>query len=176
MIKIAILGPESTGKSTLAESLAGHFVATWLPEYAREYVEKLTLPYIYDDVCNIARKQIEQQLYFEKYQPTNYIFFDTELIITKVWFEYKFKIVPDFVTEQLKSNFFDLYLLCAPDLAWEPDPVREHGTDREFFFDWYKWEIEQTGKPYVVVKGIGNERLECAIAGISTFLNDNNNP
>ena len=112
MIKIAILGPESTGKSTLAESLAGHFVATWLPEYAREYVEKLTLPYIYDDVCNIARKQIEQQLYFEKYQPTNYIFFDTELIITKVWFEYKFKIVPDFVTEQLKSNFFDMFGTC----------------------------------------------------------------
>jgi nicotinamide riboside kinase len=91
------------------------------------------------------------------------VFFDTDLIITKVWFEYKYKSVPDFLTERLKQGFFDVYLLCTPDLPWEPDPVREHGTDREFFFDWYKNEIEQTGKPYVIVNGIGNQRIQQAI-------------
>ncbi|HEY6913097.1 MAG TPA: ATP-binding protein [Paludibacter sp.] len=172
MYKIAIIGPESTGKTALAKSLAVHFKSPWVPEYAREYVEKLTDPYTYDDICNIAVKQIEQESAFEGPQPTDekYIFFDTDLIITKVWFSYCFQRIPDFLTERLKNSFFDLYLLCAPDLMWEPDPVREHGNDREYFFDWYKNEIEQTGTPYVIVTGTGNQRIQNAIVAIQNQL------
>ncbi|HET7733997.1 MAG TPA: ATP-binding protein [Paludibacter sp.] len=172
MYKIAIIGPESTGKTALAKNLADHFKAPWIPEYAREYVEKLTNHYTYDDICNIAQKQIEQELAFDEPNITgeNYIFFDTDLIITKVWFSYCFRKIPDFLTERMKNSFFDLYLLCAPDLTWEPDPVREHGNDREYFFDWYKNEIEQTGKPYVIVTGTGNQRIQNAIDAIQTQL------
>lgn len=169
MIKIAILGPESTGKTALAKSLAEHFKTEWVPEFAREYVENLTAPYTYDDVCNIALKQIDQEKNYENKANAKFVFFDTDLIITKVWFEYKYKSVPDFLTERMKHGFFDLYLLCAPDLAWEADSVREHGTDREFFFEWYKKEIEQTNKPYVIVNGIGNQRIQHAIEALSIF-------
>ena len=169
MLKIAILGPESTGKTMLARELANHFNAPWVPEYAREYVERLSVPYTYDDVCHIARKQIEQEKELDNLaSPAEYIFFDTDLIITKVWFIYRFGQVPDFLTEQLNTSFFDLYLLCLPDLPWEPDPVREHGEDREYFFNWYKKEIEQTGKPYVIVNGIGEKRLQNALNGIKS--------
>ena len=172
MYKIAILGPESTGKTMLAGQLADYFKAPWIPEYARSYVEKLTVPYTYEDVCRIARKQLEQEEEVENYtSPTEYVFFDTDLIITKVWFTYCFGQVPDFLTEQLNSGFFDLYLLCSPDLPWEPDPVREHGKDREFFFNWYKKEIEQTGKPYVIVSGTGNQRFQNALDGLKTLNN-----
>jgi len=164
MLKIAILGPESTGKTVLAEQLAAYFKSQWVPEYAREYVEKLASPYGFDDICNIAKRQIQKEKEVENQRTqTNYIFFDTELIITKVWFLYRFGKVPDFLTEQLDSGFFDFYLLCSPDLPWEPDPVREHGEDREFFFNWYKKEIEQTGKPYVIVDGFGIQRLQNAL-------------
>jgi len=167
MLKIAILGPESTGKTMLAEQLADYFQAPWVPEYAREYVESLSVPYTYDDICIIARKQIQQEQEIENLTaPADYVFFDTELIITKVWFTYCFEQIPDFLTKQLDSGFFDLYLLCSPDLPWEPDPVREHGEDREFFFNWYKKEIEQTGKPYVIVTGIGNQRFQNALSGL----------
>lgn len=173
MFKIAILGPESTGKTILARQLANHFKADWIPEYAREYIENLKNPYTYKDICNIAFKQIEQE---NNYQQNNldldYVFFDTDLIITKVWFEYKFKRVPDFLIKKLKSGFFDLYLLCAADLPWEPDPVREHENDREYFFEWYRKEIEQTGKPYVIVNGTGNTRLINAINSINTFTKE----
>ena len=173
MIKIAILGPESTGKSTLAYALAKYYDAPWVPEYAREYIESLKLPYTYEDVCTIAHKQIEEETIYDNQTTSNgFVFFDTDLIITKVWFEYKYKKVPEFLTESMKAGFFDLYLLCTPDLAWEPDPVREHGTDREFFFDWYKWEIEQTGKPYVIVTGSDNSRTENAINALNN-LKDN---
>jgi len=168
MIKIAILGPESTGKTALAKALAEHYNAPWVSEYAREYVEKLTVPYTYDDVCRIAEQQIEQEKQFKNSSTDNggFVFFDTDLIITKVWFEYCFSSVPEFVTDWMTDNKFDLYLLCAPDLPWEADLVREHGTDREYFFEWYKREIEKTEKPYVIVTGIGSDRLQNAIQAI----------
>jgi len=173
MIKVAILGPESTGKTALAKSLAEHFNAPWVPEHAREYVEKLTIPYTYDDVCSIARTQIEQEKCYEEHPELSdsYVFFDTDLIITKVWFEYKYGVVPEFIPERIEAGFYDLYLLCAPDLPWEPDPVREHGVDREFFFDWYKKEIELTGKPCVIVTGTGPGRFQNAVSALhSQFL------
>ncbi|MDD4993663.1 MAG: ATP-binding protein [Paludibacter sp.] len=168
MIKIAILGPESTGKTALAKALAEYYNAPWVPEYAREYVEGLTVPYTFDDVCRIAGQQIEHEKQFKNSstEKAEFVFFDTDLIITKVWFEYRFGSVPEFVTRWMADNKFDLYLLCAPDLPWEADPVREHGTDREFFFEWYKREIEQTEKPYVIVTGIGPDRLQNAVQAI----------
>jgi len=172
MIKVAILGPESTGKSALAEALANHYHTQWVPEYAREYVEKLTVPYTYSDVCTIAKKQIEEENYFNQpsFANTNFIFFDTELIITKVWLEHKYNSVPAFIPDRLKEGYFDVYLLCAPDLEWKPDPVREHGDDRAFFFDWYKKEIEKTGKPYFIIEGFGKKRIENAIKVLTLTL------
>jgi len=172
MLKIAILGPESTGKTMLAGKLADHFNAPWVPEYARQYVEKLSVPYTYDDVCNIALKQLEEEKEAALMDSTaGYVFFDTELIITKVWFLYRFGSVPGFVTEQFDSGFFDLYLLCSPDLPWEPDPVREHGEDREYFFNWYKKEIDKTGKPCFIVTGSGEQRFQNALNGLKSLNN-----
>ena len=170
MLKIAILGPESTGKSQLAEDLAEHFQAPWVPEYARTYVEKLNQPYTFEDICNIANEQIKEEKSIEK-QPKSgkFIFFDTDLIITKVWFEYCFGKCPEFVTNRLAEGFFDLYLLCSPDLEWVPDSVREHGADRDFFFNWYKKEIELLQKPYVIISGQGKERIHQAIAALSNL-------
>lgn len=169
-MKVAILGPESTGKTELASQLAQYFNVQWVPEFAREYVENLATSYTYEDVCNIASKQIEQEKYFDQQSKDGLVFFDTDLIITKVWFQYSYNRVPQFVTEWMAENSFDFYLLCAPDLPWEFDPVREHGDDRDYFFDWYKREIEQTGKPYVVVKGVGYQRTQNAIDALKNKI------
>lgn len=171
-IKIAIVGPESTGKTALAESLAKHYKAVWEPELARDYIEKLDRPYTFDDVCVIARQQIQQEINYEQNTDYTFVFFDTDLIITKVWLEYCYQNIPAFVSERLEKDFFDFYLLCAPDLEWKPDKVREHGDDRDFFFDWYKREIELLKKPYAIVKGKGEKRLKCAIGAIEDFLVD----
>jgi NadR type nicotinamide-nucleotide adenylyltransferase len=169
MLKVAVIGPESTGKSELSHKLALYFNGDWVSEYAREYVEQLQRPYNYDDVCNIARYQIEQELRFGRNQEKGYVFFDTELIITKVWFLHCYGECPDFVVQQLNSDFFDLYLLCSPDLPWEPDPVREHGDDRDYFYNWYRSEIEHMKKPYFLIKGTGNQRMQNAIDAIQNF-------
>lgn len=170
MLKIAIIGPESAGKTALAQALAETYSAPWVPEYARGYVEQLSSHYTFDDVCAIAHQQIMLEEEYELANDPEMVFFDTDLIITKVWLEYCYGEVPRFVNERLATGFFDLYLLCAPDLPWEPDSVREHGHDREYFFDWYKREIEQLKKPYVVIEGLGDNRLINACHAIENHL------
>jgi NadR type nicotinamide-nucleotide adenylyltransferase len=172
MYRIAVVGPESTGKSELSKKLAAHYQSPWVDEYARHYVEQLNRHYTFDDICTIARKQIEDELVYEKEHAEPYVFFDTDLIITKVWFDYCFQKIPDFVNERLKTGFFDLYLLCEPDLPWQSDPVREHGSDRDYFFTRYKSEIIQLGKSYVCIRGLGNDRLSNAIKQIDNYFNN----
>ena len=171
MIKIALTGPESTGKTELSLHLAEHFHAALEPELAREYVESLERAYTFEDVCTIARQQIEQEQKYEDEEDKNaLVIFDTDLIITKVWLEYKFEDVPAFVTERLSDHFIDLYMLCEPDLPWVADPVREHGDDRPFFFDWYEREINLLGTPYVKISGTGEERFLNARQAVEDFI------
>lgn len=171
VLKIAIIGPESTGKTDLTKLLADHYKCQWVPEFAREYIEQLDRNYDYNDVVKIAERQIKQEKAFEKINSEEkIIFFDTDLIITKVWFEYKYKKIPKFITERLSSRFFDFYLLSMPDLPWIYDPVREHGDDREFFYDWYKKEIENLGTPYAEIGGKGEKRLQNALKKIDEFI------
>ena len=101
MLRIGIIGPESTGKSTLANQLAGVLQASVVPEYARDYVEQLSRPYTYDDVVLIAKKQIEQ---LSADYPTPIVIFDTELIITKVWFEHKYSSASDSNTASASAS------------------------------------------------------------------------
>lgn len=170
MYKIAILGPESTGKSELASALATYYKGQWVPEYARYYIEQLGRKYNYEDVCAIATAQIEELKNYENKTLPDFVFFDTELIITKIWFEYCFKQIPNFLTSAMCHSGFDFYLLCNYDLEWVPDPVREHGDDRAYFFELYKNEIEKTGKPYAIVSGKGADRMENAVSAIENFL------
>ena len=157
--KIGIIGPESTGKSTLASYLAHRYGGVLVPEYAREYMEKRACAsaYTYEDVVNIAQQQVQQLQncihggITEGYR-SNVVFFDTELIITKVWFLHKFGKCPDFVEKALHDYPMDVYLLCYPDMEWEPDPVRENPDIREYLFDWYEREIQALDIPYYIIR------------------------
>jgi NadR type nicotinamide-nucleotide adenylyltransferase len=169
--KISITGPESTGKSLLTEALAAHFGGISVPEYAREYVENLGRDYTYDDVCTIAKKQIEEIEFYDQQPDCRFVFFDTDLIITKVWFEYCYGKVPEFLTKAMERTHFDLFLLCAPDLPWIPDPVRENGNIRNLLFERYRAEIELTGTQYHIVTGSGIARCQNAIKAVNTITN-----
>ena len=157
--KVGIIGPESTGKSTLASYLAHRYGGVLVSEYAREYMEEraCACAYTYEDVVNIAKQQVLQLQsgisggITEGYR-TNVVFFDTELIITKVWFLHKFGKCPDFLEEALHAYPMDVYLLCYPDMEWVPDPVRENPNIREYLFDWYEREIQALDIPYYIIR------------------------
>ena len=162
MYKVGIIGPESTGKSTLAAFLANRYDGICVPEYAREYMESrvCACEYTYQDVENIARHQVQQlqdlSLSSAEGIPnpcrSDVIFFDTELIITKVWFLHKYGRCPKFLEQALRDYPMDVYLLCYPDMPWQPDPVRENPDIREYLFEWYEREIQELGIPYYIIR------------------------
>ncbi|NMC99997.1 MAG: ATP-binding protein [Bacteroidales bacterium] len=160
-----IIGPESTGKTTLCKQLAEHFKGIWIPEYARFYVEQIKRPYTYDDVIHIAQKQIETEESI-KVNPTDYLFFDTDLIITKVWLLHVYKQCPEWIDVFLKNAYRKSYFLCYPDLPWEFDPVRENPHLREYLFNWYKKELIYYGFNYFIINGKEQQRLNNALINI----------
>ena len=155
-LKVAIVGPESTGKTTLARYLANRYNGLFVPEYAREYMENLHRPYTYEDVETIARQQIEQisivNCQLPNKKTSGLVFFDTELIITKVWFEHKYNKCPEWLLEALHRYPMDVYLLCYPDIEWVPDPVRENPDIRLELFHRYEAEIQALNIPYYIIR------------------------
>ena len=159
MFKVGIIGPESTGKTTLAQYLSKRYNGIFIPEYAREYMENLHRPYTEDDVHAIAKHQIEQLKSLTSNSAsgltsnseTIYIF-DTELIITKVWFEHKYGHCPDYLLDALYRYPMDIYLLTYPDLTWIPDPVRENPDIRLELFNTYEREIQSLNIPYYIIR------------------------
>ena len=150
--RIGVIGPESTGKSSLARYLAKRYEGVLVPEYAREFVErKGTTDVTWDELCEIAKKQIEE-LKATSQEPI--VFFDTELIVTKVWFEYAFGRVPEWLEEAIRQYPMDVFLLTSPDIPWQPDPARSNGSEaiRKELFDRYEAEIQALDIPYYIIR------------------------
>lgn len=150
MYRIGIIGPESTGKSTLARYLAKRYNGTLVPEYAREYVErKGTTSVSYDELCDIAKHQVEEI----ENNTSELVVYDTELVVTKVWFDYAFGSVPEWFNQAVTRYPMDVYLLTYPDLPWVPDPARSNGSDdiRLELFNRYEKEIQTLNIPYYII-------------------------
>ena len=167
MIRVGVIGPESVGKSTLCRQLSERYDFRWVKEYAREYVEQLDRPYTVSDLDAISRHLIEQV-------STDYdedvVLFDTELIIMKVWYEHVYQYVPRELEQALRSYPMNMYLILMPDIAAEPDPVRENLQRREDFLNWYVQEVKQTNQPYYLISGQGEARTQAAYEAITDFM------
>lgn len=167
-MRIAITGPESTGKTTLTEYLSAHFGGVAVSEFAREYLENIGRSYNYDDILHIAQQQILSE--DRASMKSKIVFCDTELLVTKIWCDDKFGRCHSWIIEELQKRDYDLVLLCNTDMPWEPDPQREDPDRRDYLMGLYRNQVANYYVNVVEISGDGDERLKMAWSVVSEFL------
>lgn len=181
--KIVIIGPESTGKSTLGQQLAEYYESLYCPEYAREYLLANGRDYNYQDLLTIAKGQIaledehinrleERAAPLLENDGDIPLFIDTDMYVMKVWCEFVFNKCHSFIQEQITKRKYDLYLLCEPDLPWVKDELREYPDDatRQKLFHIYKDLMVNQSVPWAIVRGQEEHRLRSAIKIVDSLF------
>ncbi len=165
MIRIAITGPESSGKTALTEALANELSAPFFPEFALNYIDQLDRPYTQHDLDVICDGHLAQ--FRESQAPVQIV--DTDFIVLTVWSNVKFGSVSAKIQAAVAANYFDLHILCTPDIPWEFHPQREHPNMRDELFQLYLEELTATGKPFIIVSGSLDERIKKSIDAIAAL-------
>lgn len=166
--RISITGPESTGKSTLAAHLAEALDTVWVPEYAREYLNRLDRPYEESDLLEIAKGQINAEDTLTK-QANAYLICDTDLIVIKIWSEHKYGRCHPWILEQIERREYALTVLTYIDIPWEDDPLREHPDLRAYFYDLYKSTLTSMGIPFIEAKGDLQQRIAITLKALANL-------
>lgn len=172
--KIVVLGPESTGKSTLCKQLAQHYNTLWCPEYARGYLLQNGTNYSFEDLLTIAKGQVKQEDEYLQ-EVTNlkrpFLFIDTDMYVMKVWCEFVFGKCHQWILDRIAERNYDLYLLCKPDLPWVKDELREYPDEatRIKLYHYYHDLLVQQSTPWMEVSGSYNERLNKAILSVDAL-------
>ncbi|MBM3439550.1 MAG: ATP-binding protein [Bacteroidetes bacterium] len=176
--KIVILGPESTGKSSLCAALASHFQTIWCPEFARAYLLEHGTDYRFEDLLTIAKGQLAQEdaytakLLESNAATPNYLFIDTDMYVMKVWCEFVFGKCHTWILDQITERKYDLYLLCKPDLPWVKDELREYPDEatRIKLYHHYRDLLIHQSTPWAEVSGTNEDRLNCALRAVEQYL------
>lgn len=192
--KIVIIGPESTGKSTLCESLAQYFTMQWCPEFARDYLLTNGMKYNFDDLLKIAKRQLAQEDEYAALVDSQWkevkshiwinshtiqtvhhpplLFVDTDMYVMKVWCEYVFEKCHQFILDQIVTREYDLYLLCSTDLPWVKDTLREYPDEKNRIelYHIYKDLLINQSVPWVEISGSFEERTKKAISAVEKHV------
>ena len=180
--KIVVIGPESTGKSTLCEMLSLHYQSAWCKEYAREYLLTNGKTYAYPDLLTIAKGQLALEdkaaealinaHQHEKNDRRHLLFVDTDMYVMKVWCEYVFNDCHNWILKRIAERPYDLYLLCKPDMLWVQDELREYPAQkpRQELYHIYKDLLVNQQVPWAEIHGDYEQRLVLATAAVSHHL------
>jgi NadR type nicotinamide-nucleotide adenylyltransferase len=189
--KIVIIGPESTGKSTLCEMLAQHFGTEWCPEFAREWLLTHGTNYDFEDLLTIARGQLALEDEYagmltacmakqpmQPIHPLNtetippLLFVDTDMYVMKVWCEYVFNDCHTWILNRIAERCCDMYLLCKPDLPWVKDELREYPEEkpRQELYHMYRDLLSQQAVPWAEISGDYHERLQKGVDAIHAMV------
>jgi len=167
IIRIALFGPESTGKTTLAIQLAEHFKTAWVPEFARDYLQEKwdNTEQICDvnDMLPIAYGQTK--LENESVSIANKLLFcDTNLLVTKVFSEVYYNFCDPLLDKAARKHVYDLFFLTDIDVPWEKDDLRDKAEGRESVFAVFKQTLIDNKKPFITLSGDKDLRLNKAIS------------
>ncbi len=166
MLRIALTGPESSGKTTLSTSISEHYGVSFVAEYARMYLENNKGLYEQKDLDCIAQGQLERILSSKE----EIVISDTDFSVLEVWSQYKYGEVSAVINEYSRQDLFDLHILCCPDIPWEEDSLRENPTSRNELFERYKESLLKHNKRSIIVAGPHEARLKKSLQSIDALL------
>ena len=187
MLKIAIVGPESSGKTTLAEALMYHYKGLFVSEVAREYLAELDRPYEEHDLLSIARSlqelhagaadmAREQEALMggpplrEPGPVRTPIFYDTDTLNLRIWSLEKYGRVHPEIDAMVRDTVYTWRLLCRPDIPWEHDPLRENPHDRDRLFDVWVREMKTLDLRYTIIEGTPEQRMRTAMDMVDVLI------
>ena len=166
MIRIALTGPESSGKTTLGQSLSEHFNVALVSEFARTYLEQTGGEYKQSDLDEIAKGQLKSISF--THDKIN--FCDSDFSVIEIWSQYKYGKVSNVISEIVKKDLFDLHILCTPDIPWEEDALRENPDTRDELFELYIESLNRHNKNFIIVSGEHKSRIEKSLQSIDLLL------
>jgi NadR type nicotinamide-nucleotide adenylyltransferase len=174
-LKVVLFGPESTGKTTLSRQLAEHYKTHWVPEYAREYLQKKwereNTTCELEDLIPIAMGQMKIENELSK-TANKVLICDTDLLETKVYSEAYYHGICDPILDYYAiRNSYNLYFLTYIDIPWEADDLRDRPNEREYMFKTFEQALKTYKKPYIILKGSKADRFEIATKEIDKLLN-----
>lgn len=160
LVKLAIVGPECSGKTALAAALSAEWNEPFVEEYSREYLESLGRNYNQDDLLEIAKGQLERE-YLVAENANHFLICDTNTLVVKIWAEVRFGRAQNWIERQFLEKPYQLYILCGhKGIVWEDDELRENPDDREMLYELYKKALVKAGKQFIEVEGTTQERIE----------------
>jgi NadR type nicotinamide-nucleotide adenylyltransferase len=169
LVKVCIFGPESTGKSTLAEKLAKHYKTTHVPEFAKGLIFAQSGQIAPDDIPRIARGQLQSEMETAQ-KASRVLFCDTDLITTKIWSEHLYGQCPQWIADAANLQDYDLYLLMDVDTPWVADLHRFSPEERQSFLEKCRQELDARKIRYTKLSGGWDHKFEAACREINKLL------
>jgi len=167
VIKIVLIGSESTGKTELALRLGRHFDAPVSEEFVRGYVARRDQPLGFSDHGPIAKGQIAAEDDAIA-RARHLVVLDTDLVSTVVYCEHYFGRVPEWIETEARARAGQLYLLLEPDIPWQPDGIRDRGDRRDEVHQLFRSKLRHLGMRFVEIAGEGDARFAAAVRAIET--------
>jgi nicotinamide riboside kinase len=160
-LKIILTGPESSGKTTLAKLLADTLDTNLVPEFSRPYLEFLGRPYHYDDLNTILKGQSNWELWHAQQCTKQVMVCDTDWTVIRIWEQFRYGTV--LFTQNQVIEPHTHYFLCAPDMPWQPDPLRENPAERALLFEMYLHLLTALQANFTILQGNELQRLAVAL-------------
>lgn len=172
-MKVVVLtGPESSGKSWLADEIQRCFGGFLVGEYVRLFIEQNQRDTTYADIPAIAQGQLDSEDAARGTQP-GLLILDTHLLSNILWSQTLFGDCPAWIEHALLARQYDLHLLLDPDgVDWTGDGQRcqpELGSRQAFFRHTRHW-LEMHRQPFQIIGGDWTQRRERAFAAVEQLL------
>ncbi|MBZ0070797.1 MAG: ATP-binding protein [Gammaproteobacteria bacterium] len=163
---VVVTGPECSGKSTLCAALSEALNEPWVPEFAVEYLTEIDRNYTSDDLIAIAEGQL-RNISEKTKSAQRVLIVDTGIEVIEVWHRDKIGPLPERL-RQMKTDWHpDLFLLCKPDIPYQPSPLREDEHRRNELFEVYEKLL--TNSPVQIIAGVLPERIKTALEAIENL-------